>query len=198
MNARAVMCWFAALLFILPGCRSTASRPSRETAGPGADTIEIAVHQGYALLYATLKDEARLDKSLILKNPGSGVSDLIRSIARFADEASTRLETMSREEPGLDLSSDGLPGLELAARDSISSSTAKQILLSGGDEFGFNILMTQSEALKYLNALAGSLAKREPDDGRRRFLKRVADDAAMLHALVIDRLKTPYINAAQR
>jgi hypothetical protein len=171
------------VLFMLTGCQSAGSRPPTSD-GPTSD-----LHQGYALLYSTLKDESQLDKALLLKNPGDEVESLVKSIAQFASESRTRLDTFAREDATLNLTFDGLPVLEAETRNAISSATAKALLLSGGDEFARHIMLTQYEALKYIRHLAGELADRETVEARKRFLERVSDDAETRHELVIDWLR---------
>lgn len=176
---------FASLLFIpLAGCRSEGAAN-----GPfPPDQAALARDQGYAILYATIKDESRVDGLLIVKGPSPPVAETVKAIAEFSRSTKERLETLAKEAPPLDLEHQGLPPAESETRKSISSATAKSLLSSRGGELDLRLLLTQHEALKYVSHLAITLSEHEPNASRAEYLKKLAGEARVLDERVVAQL----------
>jgi hypothetical protein len=189
----------AAALLVSPlmisACQSTARpKPPAEV----AEAAPVPVHTyGYAILYTTLEDEARLDKILILKRPSPQVADLIKAIAQFARDSKKSLDALAKETPAIDLQDQGLPEAETKTRESISSATSKQLLGNSGGELEFRLLLTQHEALNYITNLATVLGKEESREDRKQILAQIARGSAALHEQVLAQAKTPYVGRAK-
>ena len=174
--------------FLVAACDSGSSAGSH-------DAPEIAALQhdhGYALLYATIKDESEVDKVLVIKSPSAPVKEVIKSIGEFSRNTKASIESLAKENPPLAIKDQGLPAAETKARAAISSATSKQILLHGGKELEFRLLLTQHEALNYITYLSRTLAEAEPTPNRKQFLENVSKDATALHDQVLALMKTPY------
>ena len=188
MKYRVMMILMLSCTVSLGGCQSFGfSDP------PPAAPAAIALNQGYALLYSTLSDDSQVDKVLMIKDSNKQVAELIKAIAHFTLEAKNQLDAFAKADTNLRLKHDGLPELETKTRKAISSATAKQILFSNGKNFDFNILMTQHQALNYINHLAATLSKQESDKVRKPYLEKLAEEATVLHDRVIAQLQTPYV-----
>jgi hypothetical protein len=179
-------------MVLLAGCQGV--MPINARSSTDAMTLR---DQGYALLYSVLSDESKVDKVLLVKNPNPQVAELLKAIARFADDGKSKLEAMSKEDPTFNLGNDGLPEMETRTRDAISSATSRQILFSGGAEFEFNILLAQHQALNYITHLAGTLSDEASRDDRKQYFSQLAEQANVLHARVMDQLKTPYVGQSK-
>jgi hypothetical protein len=192
MKYRVLTILFLICTLILVGCQGF-----NHCDNPPAAPAAMALNQGYALLYATLSDDSQVDKVLMIKNSSKQIVELIKSIARFTLEAKDQLDAFAKADTNLSFKHDGLPELETKTRNAISSATAKQILFSNGKHFDFNILMTQHQALNYINNLSATLSKQEPDKVRKQYLEKLAEDSMVLHDRVIDQLQTPYVGVSK-
>jgi hypothetical protein len=185
-----------AAVLLLGACHSgSQARTPRETPATATDTATLDRNHGYALLYGTISDESDVDKVLIIKNPSTPVKDVIKAIGEFARTSKTGIENLAKEDPPIALEDAGLPIAETKTREAISKATSSQIILHGSKELEFRLLLTQHEALNYINHLAKTTADLEPRENRKTFLTGVAKDAASLHERVLTLMKTPYVGA---
>lgn len=189
MMRRLIALTVLAPVLFLAACQS----PAQSGPAKRATDREIALDQGYALLYATLSDESQVDKLLIIKDPGDPVAELIKAISRFTGEAKSKIDAFAKVQPMLALTDQGLPVTETNTRKAIGDATAKGLLFSGDRTFEFRALLSQHQALSYITHLAETLADQEPVEDRRRFLEKLAKDADALHDRVIALLETPYV-----
>jgi hypothetical protein len=179
-----------ATIGIMTGCDGSA----RADRALGEESAMVTLNHGYALLYATISDDADVDKVLIIKSPSMETKEIIKAIGELCRSAKGMLETLAKETPALVFADQGLPQSEMRTRKAISSATSKQILFSGGKELEFRLLLTQHEALNYITHLAGELRDQEPRDSRKRYLAKLAKDAAALHDRVLAALSGPYVD----
>lgn len=175
-----------ALLTFTPACRTAA--PRVEDVVPGG--TNTALNQGYATLYATIRDDADIDKVLMLKRPSGDVTALVRDIAQFCRETRDQMHALRAADASLDFERQGLPQVEALTRQAISDATSKQLMFSGGGSFEVRVLLTQHEALNYITHLSATLANAEPDAERKRFLTQLSSDSAKLHQRVLSLLES--------
>ena len=152
------------------------------------DVAQGAAQHGYALLYSTISDEARLDGLLIVKRISPSSTQLIKDIAAFAREGKSSLRKFAAQEPKIPLTDPALPQAESRTREAISSDTSKQLLGSSGSELELRLLLTQNEALNYISHMAAVVAKDEPLEDRRRTLTAISQDADALRQRVLKQL----------
>jgi len=186
---------------VLTGCASDSKGASPadtsmdgSASSRGATTTDLPRRQGYALLYALVTDESKVDGILILKDASPGTKEAIKSIAARTKRAKEDLEALADADSTLKLDAADLPAVEEETRNTISSQTAKLLLTSSGDAFELNLLLTQYEALKYLSALAQALAEREPAGPRKVMLETLSTDARTLHEgvmILLERRRAP-------
>jgi hypothetical protein len=147
---------------------------------------------GYALLFDLLGDERNVSKLLIIKRERPELRDLIRDIAQRCGKAHGRLEQFGRADRGLSLKTNGLPSIEIATRDAIGKTKAKQLLTESGKEFELRLLISQHEALTYASHLAASIAKGETNAQRSQFLRQLSSDLTIMEQRVTSLLLTRY------
>ena len=188
MHRPTIAAFLLGLTAFLAGCNSGGSAGSHDM----PETAALTHDHGFALLYATIKDEADVDKVLAIKSPSAPVKDVIKAIGEFSRNTKSAIENLAKETPPLALKDQGLPDAETKARAAISSATSKQIIFHGGKELEFRLLLTQHEALNYITYLAQTLAEAEPTGNRKQFLTNVAKQATTLHDQVLALLKAPY------
>lgn len=180
--------------FLSAGCQSSASSsPPSPAEAAAIEPAAAARDHGYALLLATLNDEAAVDKVLILKNPSRPVADVLKEIGEFARTGRDNLKNLAKAPPPIAIQDQGLPAAEAATRRSISSATSKEILFGSGPELEFRLLLTQYEALKYIQHTADVTAADEPRENRKRFLTQLSKTAEPLYQRVVGQMKSPYM-----
>jgi hypothetical protein len=193
MSARSLYIFTLGLLVLsFVGCQT--ARPF--AANPPTDPEGIERNYGYALLYATIDDETRVDQVLMIKNPRAEVRDLLREITQFAKDAKEQLDALAEADDTLGYDEHGLPYAEAKTRDLITASTSRTIMFSAGHAFEINILSTQYEALNYITHLAHALREMDDDEDRRAFLTELAASAKSLHDRVVELLHSISSEAA--
>jgi hypothetical protein len=176
---------FLVLSFV--GCHS--ARPY--AAAPPRDTEGIERNHGYALLYATIEDETRVDQVLMIKQPRTEVAELLRDIAGFARNAKQQLDEFANTDESLGYDQHGLPHVEAKSRDLTAQTTTRAVMRSTGRDFEITILLTQHEALSYITHIARALREMDEDDNRRAFLADLADESRSLHERAIKLMQAP-------
>jgi hypothetical protein len=133
---------------LLIGCAHVRSRPP--VVGSPAQVEKLTMRNNAAsLLYDLLGDEKDVRDVLWIKMHTKGLSVLIKSISATAKTNRKLLEDMATNDPDLRLLGMDLPPGEKAARDSEGKSKEHDLLFTSGNEFEFNLLLTQAEALNY-------------------------------------------------
>ncbi len=181
-------------LCLLCGCQSL-KQPSAKSGSPEISTSQKTAsdlatrNNALALLDDLLGDEKNLSKILIIKRNSDELGRLVEDISKTAGEGEKMLQSMAKNEPGLDLKALNLPPGEAATRKSIAK-TQEQLLLHSKDaEFEFQLLLTQSEALNYGANLALVAAENEPQADVTRDLLRLSSRLRELHEQVLTMLR---------
>jgi hypothetical protein len=145
----------------LCGCANFQTTASDEA--PTTDTEKIALrNNAVSLLYDLLGDEKKVKEILIIKRKNAKLDRLIDAISDSSSDAAKRLQQMAKEDPTLNLHALKLPAGEIATRHAIAKTEEHELLLSSGENFEFDLLLTQVDALSYGWHLAGIAAKNSP------------------------------------
>jgi hypothetical protein len=140
-----------AILFcegIFCGCASYKNSAPAAVSKPDAKKIELR-NNSVSLLYDLLNDEKNVSKVLIIKRNSDELGKLIKAISVSSRDAQKQLDTMAKEDATLNLHAIELPAGERATRDSISKTKEHELLTSSGENFQFDLLLTQADALSY-------------------------------------------------
>jgi len=146
-------------------------------------------HNALALLYDLLSDEKNLSKILIIKHNSDELGNLVKDISKTAADGAKVLESLAKEEPGLNLKATDLPPGEVVTRKEISKTKESILLHSKDEEFQFQLLLTQVEALNYGSHLAMVVAENESQADRTREFLRLASELRALHERVLVMLR---------
>jgi len=138
-----------------------------------------------SLLYELLGDEKNVSKLLIIKGERPEVNRLIKDISSTAGAGAKKLEEIAKQDHKVRLNASGLPPGERAAREAISKTRTRELLLASGDDFELKLLLTQVEALGYASHLAKIAAKNEPQPDRAREFSGLSDEMQRLYSQVI-------------
>jgi hypothetical protein len=133
---------------------------------PPAATEKIALRNNTAsLLYDLLNNEKNVSKILIIKHDSAPLHGLIKAISATTGNAAERLDDLAKADRTLNLHDLGLPAGEKAARAAVTKTTEHDLLFTSGNEFQFNLLLTQAQALSYGSHLAKVAAENssQPD-----------------------------------
>jgi hypothetical protein len=133
---------------------------------PPAATEKIALRNNTAsLLYDLLNNEKNVSKILIIKHDSAPLHGLIKAISATTGNAADRMTELAKADPTLNLHDLGLPAGEKAARAAVTKTTEHDLLFTSGNEFQFNLLLTQAQALSYGSHLAKVAAENssQPD-----------------------------------
>jgi hypothetical protein len=144
-----------ALLFcaaVVCGCAHmppgpTASAPA-EVAPDSNKKIQLR-NNAVSSLYDLMGNEKNVSKVLIVKHGGTDLSLLIHAVSRTTGDISDRLDQMAAADPTFQLYALKLPAGEKAAREAIAKTEEHELLFSSGDNFQFQLLLTQADALSY-------------------------------------------------
>jgi len=181
-------CWKGTLacvaLTFFTGCLST------PPAAVPQDEKLRARNNAASLLHTLLGDEKNVGKLLIIKRDREELHRVIKHVASVCDEAHKRLAQWAREDSSLNLRDTALPAAERAARDSASKAKSSELLRASGDEFEFNLLLTQVEALGYAVHLAQVAGANEPQPQRAREFFAIRDQMQQLRDEVLALLKS--------
>jgi hypothetical protein len=123
-------------------------------------------NEGYSLLYELITKQRDVDKILILKHASGRTATEIKEIAQTFRQAQERFDAFARQDSSLSFKAEHLPSLEVKARDSIQSTSTKNLLFSTGKDFELRLLLTQAQALDYVSHLAVVLEDREDNKQR--------------------------------
>jgi hypothetical protein len=142
-----------------------------------------------ALLDDLMGDEKNLSKILIIKHNSDKLGILVKDISKTAGDGATMLETWVKSDPAINLKATDLPTGEMATRKAISKTKEHELLHSKDQEFQFQLLLTQVEALNYGAHLAMVVAENEPDADRVRDFLRLSADFRKLESRVLVMLR---------
>jgi hypothetical protein len=134
----------------------------------------VTLSEGYALLHGLMGQESRVAGIFLLKSAPDDFKGLIGEIARTAEQAGEAIEGIVKASPELSLDGANLPQIEADARAAIEGEKTKELLGSSGVEFQRRLTVEQIKATNYAAHLARSLAARETNADRARYLDDLA------------------------
>jgi hypothetical protein len=114
------------------------------------------------LLADLLNNEKNLNKILIIKGHSRELGGLVDAISHAAADGENQLKAWAQNDPALNLQALELPSGEQAARKAMAKTKEHELLFSSGDNFAFNLLLTQTDALSYGSHLARIVADNAP------------------------------------
>jgi hypothetical protein len=112
-----------------------------------------------SLLNDLLNDEKNVNKLLLIKHNSKELGHLIDAVSLSSGDAQKQLEALAKADPQMNLHALELPAGEKATRDAIAKTKEHELLFSSGENFQFQLLLTQADALSYGWHLAGICAK---------------------------------------
>jgi hypothetical protein len=181
------------LIGTLCACESTqqSSAPRPEAAAtPEKPGVSLQTrNNAMALLDDLLGDEKNVSKVLIIKRNSDELGILMKDISKTAGDGAKMLEALAKPEPGLNLKATDLPPGEAATRKAIGKIKEHLLLHSKDEEFQFQLLLTQVEALNYGASLAMVIAENESQPDRTRDFLRLSGELRDLHERVLAMLR---------
>jgi hypothetical protein len=143
---------------LLSGCAHTQNLAVVKPPGPMSE--ELAQRNNAAsLLYDLLNDEKNVNKLLIIKRNSKELGHLIDAVASSSGDAQKQLDNLAKADPQLNFHALELPAGEKATRAAIAKTEEHELLFSSGENFQFQLLLTQADALSYGSHLAGICAQ---------------------------------------
>ncbi len=183
------------LLCGLCGCRSSQSKstmlahsPSRTSAKKSFDLPTR--NNALVLLSDLLNDEKRLGLILLIKRESPELKRLVKGITGTTAEGAKMLKARMKDDPSFKDATLQLPPGEEATRKAIAKTKGALLLRSKGQEFEFQILLTQAEALGYGTHLALVAAENEPVSTHAQELSNLSAELELLSQQVLARLRS--------
>lgn len=148
---------------------------------------------GYSVLKLLLEDEQYLTtiRRTRLIITFTDISDdsitLIDEISESSEQSLDELENLTEEKPDiiyLDFSNDTIASATL---NSLRMRTAKEFIFDG-ENFEKNLLLSQLKVLPVIFHLAEELEKKETNENRKRWLKKLADHYEKHYLKINDRI----------
>jgi formate-dependent nitrite reductase cytochrome c552 subunit len=127
-------------------------------------------NEGFSLLYELTTKQRDVDKILILKHIDAKAAREIKEIAQTFRQAQEQFDAFAHQDSSLNYKAKHLPVVEDKTRDSIQSTTTKDLLFSSGKDFELRLLLTQVQALDYASHLASVLENQDDNKERKSFL----------------------------
>jgi hypothetical protein len=179
------------LVMAAGGCRTSPSTtPPSPQPQPVKKSVDPVVRDNsLALLNDLLNDEKNLSKILIIKRNSKELKRLIVDISETSGDGAKMLQSFAKADPSINLKVLGLPPGEVATRKAIAKTKEHLLLHSKDDEFEFQILLTQSEALNYGAHLAKVAAENESNPRRAEELSRLSTHLSQLQVRVLEMLR---------
>jgi len=182
---------FALLSLCACQSREPQTRATSETSNPVAQNRKIdsvARENALALLDDLLNDEKNLSKILLIKRHSDRLAKLVEDISKTSKQGVESLEAIAKEQ-GINLKQLALPPGEKATREAISKSKESTLLHSKDEEFEFQLLLTQVEALNYGAYLAEVVAENEPQREPASRFSKLSAELQGLHERVLEMLR---------
>jgi hypothetical protein len=142
-----------------------------------APTTQSDLSVGYDLLTRTLEDESNLGKLGLFKTitfdrPPEAIRELLTEVGDTASKTVEELDRYRKASPPVPrIPKQG--GIGDRLQDAIKEQT-KSALLERSPRFSTRLLLSQAQALGVLTALTSELAKIDPNEERREWLRRVS------------------------
>lgn len=159
-----------------------------------SDSTPRTLNVGYDILRATLSDEQhlktiRFTKTLVtFKSISEPSKQVIDDIAQTSAVALEELEQSASLAPGIIFDIDRVGQIEQMTRDAIRITTAKEFLTSKED-FEVRLLVSQTQALRFISHLMKELHAIETNAKRKEWLDTISDQYEKLYLRVLSRLK---------
>lgn len=161
---------------------------------PHTDGTLQSLNVGYGILYNTLRDEQylktiRLTKTIVtFKNISEPTRQIIDEIAQTSSAALEKLKQFASQAPVItfDTGKDGQ--IEQLTRDALRVTTAKEFLTSKED-FELILLISQTQALRFISHLTKELQVIETNTKRKVWLGKLTDQYEKLYIRVLSRMK---------
>ena len=184
-----IICLLAVLV-----CGGCASTPHETNSGTGPMTLTDAKkletrNNAVSLLYDLFQDEKNVNKVLIIKRNSAELGHLINAVAHTSGDAAKRLEAMAQADPHIRLHALELPDGEKATRASIARTKEHELLFSSGDNFAFQLLLTQTDALSYGWHLSKIAAENSTAPDEVRAFGEISGSYKDLYGQTLDMLK---------
>ena len=159
-----------------------------------SDATPQSLNVGYDILRATLRDEQhlktiRFTKTLVtFKSISEPTKQVIDDIAQTSAIALEELEQLASLTPGIIFDIERLGQIDQMTRDAIRVTTAKEFLTSKED-FEVRLLVSQTQALRFISHLTKELRAVETNAERKEWLNTISDQYEKLYLRVLSRLK---------
>lgn len=135
----------------------------------------------FSLLHQLLNQQRNVDKLLLVKKESTETHRLIKTIASASAAGAKRLEYFAARDHSVQLELLALPPGEVATRDAIARTKAKELLTPFNPDFELYLLVTQSEALSYAWHLARVAAANDTGMERSKYLSALSAEMKDLH-----------------
>jgi len=159
-----------------------------------SDTTTQSLNVGYSILRVTLRDEQhlktiRFTKAIVtFKSISEPTKRVIDDIAQTSAVALEELEQLESLAPGIIFDIERVGQIDQMTRDALRITTAKEFLTSNED-FEVRLLVSQTQALRFISHLTKELHVIETNTKRKEWLGAISEQYEMLYLRVLSRLK---------
>jgi len=159
-----------------------------------SDTTLQSLNVGYDILRDTLRDEQHLKtirytKTIVtFKSISEPTKQVIDDIAQTSAVALEELEQLASLTPGIIFDIDRAGQIQQMTRDALRITTAKEFLTSKED-FEVRLLVSQTQALRFISHVTKELSDIETNTKRKEWLEIISDQFEKLYFRVLSRLK---------
>ena len=159
-----------------------------------SDATPRSLNVGYDILRDTLRDEQHLKtirytKTIVtFKSISEGTEQVIDDIAQTSAVALKELEQLASLTPRIIFGIDKAGQIEQMTRDALRITTAKEFLTSKED-FEVRLLVSQTQALRFISHVTKELSDIETNTKRKEWLGMISDQFENLYLRVLSRLK---------
>ena len=171
-------------LLMIASCAPVLKGPL-DSASPEAAARTL--DHGYGLLVAVLQPESTVTLIFSVKHASKETESLVRRISNAAANGLQAVQDLQILAPPINTTEQGLPLIEVSARNYITNTQGAALLLAG-DSFETELLVTQQKACNYISALANTLAEADSNEKRSTMLKSLAAEFAAFDVEVLARL----------
>ena len=171
-------------LLLLAGCQRVV------VPGPLPPHADESVQRsaGYGLLVNLLEAESRVGALLSIRDFPPETAAVVEAIAADAGSGAAELRTLAGEPPAIECADEGLPVVEIEARNLIAARTSLALLTSRGSTGELELLLAQSQATEYVMALSAALLDLDRCAARRAVLERINQRFLAHHQALRERL----------
>ena len=174
-------------VFLMGGCGT--QRTHRMLGGESGASDEAAQRNaGYTLLIDLLADESRVDGILMIKSLPESVVHLVKRISAESQSGLTRLNAALDDPPVVIPGNDGLPLIEVGARNRIRNWTTVDLLSGSGTSLERALLISQLQAIDSIRALSETLREQEASAARSAVLEGLLEAFTPLRTQVWNQL----------